>query len=212
MGYYATGEDAGGMLTARWKDSTNKALKYHVVRLAIGTVRQVEYTHAAGDLPIGFIQTAGTFNEAIYVATEGVCLGIVGNVGTINIGDPVVVDYTNSAGTCGKLMSAVSGPHALPSINGTHAGSSGDVSPIPCAYPLKTGSLKTDGTATHGAYLPEAGDGTNLAITGPFDGGNFYGIIDQPIIGISLDKATAPNSEVRIKMARQNDIKNLTTY
>jgi len=189
-------------------------LKHHVVRLGLGTSNNFRYTLSASDLPYGVVQTAGTYNERIVVATEGVVMCVNSIRGTINIGDPVIQDYGNTGGTCGRICSAVSGPHVIPSINGTvHAANSAKTNiPIPCGLPLKPGSLKYTGTASPYAYIPECGDGTTLSVVGPFTGGNFYAIVNYPILGIALDQANSPADKLRVKLARQNDIKNYTTY
>jgi len=212
MGYYNVGEDPQLLRSGKWLDSTNKGIKHHVVRMGLGTSNNLRYTLATGDLVWGNIQTTGTFNERLVVATEGVVLCVNSIQGTINIGDPVVQDYTNSGGTCGKVMSAVTASMALPSINGTVAGNAADLSPLPSPYPVRPNSLKSTGTATQtGAVLGEASDGTNLAINGPFAGGNFIGLYDYPVIGIALDQANSPNDKFRVRLARQYDLKNSTT-
>ena len=212
MGYYNVGEDPQVLRGGKWLDSTNMALKHHVVRLGIGTENNLRYTLAAEDLPFGVIQTAGTYLERITVATEGVVLMVNSTVGTVNIGDPVVQAYGATGGTCGKVMSAVSGPHAFPSINGTasEGNAAKDIVALPVAYPLRAGSIRTTGTAGQYATLPDFGNGTLAQFSGPFTGGDFYGVVNFPIMGIALDRATSPDQKFRVKLARQWDIKNDT--
>jgi len=214
MGYYNIGEDPQVIRSGKWLDSTNMALKHHVVRLGLGTSNNLRYTLSANDLPFGVIQTAGTYLERLTVATEGVVLCVNSTTGTIQIGDPVVQDYGATGGTCGKVMSAVSGPHAFPSINGTHSdvNAAKDTLALPCAYPLRHGSLKGSGTAMQHMSLPDLGVGTLAIFAGPFTGGDFYGLVNFPIMGIALDQATSPDQKFRVKLARQYDIKNQTTY
>jgi len=172
----------------------------------------VRYTITAQDLPIGVLQRAGTTGEDVEVATEGVVTCINSLAGTISIGDPVCVDYTNSGGTIGKVMGGVM-TGAVASINGTVAGDAADTWPLPVGHPVKKGSLRMDGTATNsGAVFGEGCDGTNLMVNGPFGGGDFTCQVDYPIIGFALDQANSPNDELRVKLARQHDIKSQTTY
>jgi len=220
MGYYNIGEDPQVIRNGKWLDSTNMALKHHVVRLGLGTSNNLRYTLSANDLPFGIIQTAGTYLERLTVATEGVVLCVNSIAGTINIGDPVIQDYGNTGGTVGHVRSAVMSL-TLADVDGTASNDAGGTRgrdafyyiPLPIALPIKPGSLKSTGTATYSCLVPEAA-GTTLAIDqcADFVGGDFYCLANYPIMGIALDQANSPRDKLRVKLARQNDVKNHTTY
>lgn len=217
MGYYAIGEDPGGKVTGRWRDNTNKAFKNQLVRLAIGTVRQFEYLHSANDLPFGVLQREGTYNEMLEAASEGIVICINSKAGTVNIGDPVVYDYTNSGGTVGKVMSGVVGPVGGRGQVGTNwsAGTYFVTVPQPVTYPIKPGSIRfgtwTDATNVR---LVEGMGGTafRIEIVPGWANDVYHYQIDQPVIGFAMDKANSPNDKFRVKLARQNDIKANTAW
>lgn len=210
MGYFLVGEEPLVKRSAKWADATNKAFKHHVVRTAIGTSDQFEYPHSANDYPVGVLQASGTLNNRLSVATDGVVICVNSLAGTISWGDPVVLDYTNSGGTVGKVMSGAVGPVACRGVAGTNwsPGTSWLGVPQPITYPVKPGSIKF-GTAQEKVWLPEGGCGTvfYFELHRQLATDVMYYTIRQPIIGIALDRANSPNDELRVKLTLQDTYK-----
>src|SRR3989337_846598 len=105
MPQFATGDNKGGHRSAKWVPSSY-GFEGHVVRTSIGTAESAEYCHTAADIPWGILVNDGTQNNMLTVATDGVLLMRNSLQGTVNIGDPVILDYTNSGGTTGFVRSA----------------------------------------------------------------------------------------------------------
>ena len=213
MGYFAAGSDPAGKITGEWKDSTNPATKNHVVRLAIGTTRQVEFPHSANDLPIGVLQRTGTYHQELEIATEGIVICVNSKAGTIEIGDPVIYDHTNSGGTSGKVRSACSSVSVPADVDGT-AATAGFYTFTDWATTIPRPNTVRFGTAQAGVFIPDGADGTTIYISKSLGiaAGRMYYMIDQPVIGFAMDKANSPQDELRVKLARQWDIKSNTTW
>ena len=212
MGYFAAGDDPAGKLTGEWKDTTNPATKNHVVRLAIGTSRQFEYLHSANDLPIGILQRTGTYHQELEAATEGIVICVNSKAGTIEIGDPVIYDHTNSGGTSGKVKSALDSFN-MAEVDGTATNAAFYSFTDVALTPPRPHTLWT-GTAGAGMFILDGADGTTIYTSA---GNNFvaakvYYMIDQPVIGFALDKANSPQDLLRVKLARQWDIKSISTW
>lgn len=212
MGYFGIGSEPmrEAVRGGGWKDSTNNAVKHHVVRLAIGTSDEFEYLHTQQDLPFGVLQTAGTYNNMVDVATEGIVICVNSLAGTIARGDPVCYDHANCGGTVGKVMSAWVGATDGMLMAGTNwtPGTALRVRAQPITHPIRPGSVRF-GTAMHHIILPEGGSGTALladVVNTPMADVMYYQM-DYPVIGFALDQANSPNDELRVKLARQHDIK-----
>ena len=105
MGLFSTGDNKEGIRSAKW-NSTSSGFEGHVVRTSIGTAEAAEYLHTAADLPWGILVNDGTLSNLVTVATEGVINMRNSLAGTVALGDPVVLDYSNSGGTTGFVRSA----------------------------------------------------------------------------------------------------------
>ena len=93
MGQFSTGDNKEGIRSAKW-NSTSYGFEGHVVRTSIGTAEAAEYCHAAADIPWGILVNDGTLNNYLTVATEGVVNMRNSLAGTVNLGDPVILDYS----------------------------------------------------------------------------------------------------------------------
>jgi len=198
MSGFGHGQNPEGIISLRWIDSTNPVRKNDLVRLAIGTADAAEFPHSENDLIVGVSLDEGTFNNWIQVATEGIVRVRNSKAGTVNRGDPVILDYTNSGGTVGKVRSAfISGEH----IAGTTYFDS-------LAHKAVPGSIrKASGTGTP-EYL--SAEGTAIHFDGSHDCTIAYQI-DAPVIGYALDEAKSPNQLFRIVISKQRHIKNSST-
>lgn len=215
MGYYGLGSEPirEAVRGGKWIDSTNKAFKNHVVRLAIGTTDSFEYLHSANDSAFGVLQTSGTYSNWLDVATEGIVVCVNSKAGTISIGDPIMYDHSNCGGTVGKVMSGVVVDKSIRTIIGTfHTGTNFIAIPQGITYPIRAGSIRF-GTSQDACFiLPEGGCGTVLIVeetrnNAMLTNTPFHYQIDYPVIGYSLDQATSPNDELRVKLAREHSIK-----
>ncbi len=207
MGNFSTGQNIEDVRSAKWVSSL-VAFAGHVVRVAIGTADAAEYPHAAADLPWGVLVNDGTLNNQLTVATDGVLQMRNSLNGTVNIGDPIILDYTNSGGTTGFVRSA----YTTEAIADIAAG--GDVGTfIPTRVPLTNkavpGSIRWSGT---NSFLVLGASGTNMlnVLTTAFGGGNFFYTIDQPCIGYAMEKATTPRQLFKVETFKERFIKNNT--
>ena len=205
MSKFSSGQNIEDSRSAKWV-SSSMAFAGHVVRMAVGTSDAAEYTHAAADLPWGVLVNDGTLNNQLVVATDGVLQMRNSINGTVNIGDPIIVDYANSGGTTGFVRSA----YTTEAIADIAAG--GDVGTfIPTRVPLSNkavpGSIRWSGT---NSFLVLGASGTNLlnVLTTAFGGGNFFYTIDQPVLGYSMEKATTPNQLFKVETYKERFIKN----
>ena len=216
MGYYGIGSEPirEAVRGGKWVDSTNPATKNHVVRVAIGTADRLEYLHSANDLHFGVLQTTGTYNEWLDVATEGVVICVNSKAGTISLGDPVMYDHSNSGGTCGKVMSGVVLDKSVRGYTGTgpSVGTYWVDVPQPITYPMRPGSVRFGTSQEAPIILPEGGSGTVFLVDGAVSQSGlvdtpFHYMIDYPVIGYALDKANSPGDELRVKLAREHNMK-----
>ncbi len=193
MPKFGYGENPETIRSYQWNDNTNKALKHHVVRHAVGTADRIEYPHSARDLPLGVVLDEGTYNNWLQVALDGVCKVINSAAGTVSRGDPVIFDYANSGGTTGKVKSAYTSEHV--------SGTAGYAALSNRAVP---GSLrKISGTGTP-IYL--TAEGTSVYFSAAYDCTLAYQI-EAPVIGYALDDATSPNQEFRIELHKERQFK-----
>jgi len=199
MSAFGHGQNPKWINSLQWIDSTNKAFKHHVVRLALGTADACEYPHGANDLIFGVLLDDGTQNNWVQVAAGGVVRVINSKAGTVNKGDPVIYDHTNSGGTIGKVRSAfISGEH----VSGAGAGYAS------LSHKAVPGSIKkVSGT---GAPIYLTAEGTSVYFSDAYDCTIAYQI-DQPVIGYALEDAKTPNQVFRIVIAKQRHVKNDTT-
>lgn len=212
MPKFQTGGNPEGIRSAQWIDSS-RAFPYHVVRQAIGTQDAAEYPHAAADLLWGVITDEGTTLNRLTVATEGVVQVRNSLAGTINIGDPIVYDNTNSGGTVGFVKSAYTSEAPADVMEGTQT------TPIPGHVPLSNKAIPGSVRAGTAGNLVVLNSGTALGIilaadiagSGTvFASEPLYYTIDQPIIGYSREKCTTPRSIFKVEMSKQRYIKNNT--
>ena len=207
MPQFSTGDNKAGIRSAKWI-STSYGFEGHVVRTSIGTAEAAEYLHAAADLPWGILVNDGTLNNFVTVATEGVISMRNSLNGTVNLGDPIILDYANSNGTAGFVRSAYTS-EAIASIAaggdiGTHVIPRG-----PLANRAVPGSMRETGT---NSYLLLGASGTVVfgVDSGAFGGGNFYYQIDQPVLGFAKEVATTPRQLFKVEIVKSRFIKNNT--
>jgi hypothetical protein len=207
MPQFSSGDNKGGIRSAKWNTSSY-GFGGHVVRTSIGTAEAAEYCHAAADLPWGVLVNDGTQNNLVTVATENVINMRNSLNGTVNIGDPIILDYTNSGGTAGFVRSAYTS-QAIASIAaggdiGTHVIPRG-----PLSNKAIPGSIRETGT---NSYLILGASGTVLfgVNAGAFGGGNFYYQIDQPVLGIAKERATTPRQLFKVEIVKERFVKNNT--
>ncbi len=205
MGQFSTGGNLEDFRTAKWNTSSY-GFGGHLVRTAIGTSEAVEYCHAAADIPWGLLVNDGTQNNLVLVATEGVFMMRNSLNGTVNIGDPIILDYTNSGGTTGFVRSAYTSEAVAGVANGGDVGTF-----VPARIPLTNkavpGSIRETGT---NSYLILGASGTVLlnVAAATSGGGNFYYQIDQPVIGIAKEKATTPRQLFKVEVVKERFVKN----
>jgi len=207
MPQFSTGDNKEGIRSAKWNTSSY-GFAGHVARTSLGTAEAAEYCHAAADIPWGVLVNDGTQNNLVTIATEGVFNMRNSLNGTVNIGDPVILDYTNSGGTTGFVRSAYAS-EAIATIAaggdiGTHVIPRG-----PLSNKAVPGSIRETGT---NSYLVLGASGTVLfgVDAGAFGGGNFYYQIDQPVIGIAKESATTPRQLFKVEVVKARFIKNNT--
>ena len=207
MGLFSTGDNKEGIRSAKW-NSTSYGFEGHVVRTSIGTAEATEYLHTAADIPWGILVNDGTLSNLVTVATEGVINMRNSLAGTVALGDPVVLDYTNSGGTTGFVRSAYTS-EAIAAIAaggdiGTHVIPRG-----PLTNKAIPGSIRETGT---NSYLVLGASGTVLLgmDAGAFGGGNFYYQIDQPVLGFAKEVATTPRQLFKVEVIKSRFIKNNT--
>jgi len=207
MPQFSSGDNKEGIRTAKWNTSSY-GFAGHIVRTSIGTAEAAEYCHTAADIPWGALVNDGTQNNYVTVATEGVINMRNSLNGTVNIGDPVILDYTNSGGTTGFVRSAYTS-EALASV----AGDIGTVGAINLANKAVPGSVRTTGTNTYGLALTSTGlylVAPQIGASATADGGNFYYQIDQPVLGIAKERAATPRQLFKVEVVKARFIKNNT--
>ena len=207
MPQFSTGDNKEGIRSAKW-NSTSYGFEGHVVRTSIGTAEAAEYLHAVADIPWGILVNDGTLSNLVTVATEGVINMRNSLAGTVALGDPVVLDYSNSGGTTGFVRSAYTS-EAIASIAaggdiGTHVIPRG-----PLTNKAIPGSMRETGT---NSFLVLGASGTVLlgVDAGAFGGGNFYYQIDQPILGFAKERCTTPRQLFKVEIVKSRFIKNNT--
>lgn len=207
MGQFSTGDNKEGVRSAKW-NSTSYGFEGHIVRTSIGTAEAAEYLHTAADIPWGALVNDGTLNNLLTVATEGVINMRNSLNGTVNLGDPIILDYSNSGGTTGFVRSAYTS-EAIATIAaggdiGTHVIPRG-----PLANKAVPGSIRETGT---NSYLVLGASGTVVfgVDAGAFGGGNFYYQIDQPVLGFAKESATTPRQLFKVEIVKSRFIKNNT--
>lgn len=205
MSKFHGGKNPEQIRSAKWL-SSSYAFKGHVARKSIGTSDAAEYLHAAADLPWGVLSDEGTQFNWIPIETAGVIKCVNSLAGTINIGDPVILDYTNSNGTTGFVKSAYTS-EAVAAVGTTALGGAAR---IPLTNKAVPGSIRETGT---NSYLVLGASGTvvfDVNSGASWGGGNIFYTIDQPVIGVALDKATSPRQMFRVQVAKERYIKNNT--
>ena len=207
MGLFSTGDNKEGIRSAKW-NSTSYGFEGHVVRTSIGTAEAAEYLHTAADLPWGILVNDGTLSNLVTVATEGVINMRNSLAGTVALGDPVVLDYTNSGGTTGFVRSAYTS-EAIASVAaggdiGTHVIPRG-----PLTNKAIPGSIRETGT---NSFLVLGASGTVLLgmACSAFGGGNWCYPIDQPVLGFAKERATTPRQLFKVEIVKSRFIKNNT--
>lgn len=212
MPKFSTGDNKEGIRTAKW-NSSNYGFGNHVVRTSIGTAEAAEYCHAAADLPWGVLENDGTLNNYVTVATEGVINMRNSLAGTVSIGDPIILDYTNSGGTTGFVRSAYYSEAvdtiASDTADGTTIVALEYPARVPLTFKAVPGSLRNTGT---NAFLVLAENGTHvLAVSrAGYTGGNLIYQIDQPVLGIAKERATTPRQLFKVEVVKARFIKNNT--
>ena len=207
MPKFSTGQNQEGLRSAQWID-TSKAFKYHVVRPALGTAEAAEYPHSANDLLWGVLSDEGTQLNYVVVATEGVVKCVNSLEGTINLGDPVILDYSNSGGTTGFVRSAYTS-EAIAAMGNTSDVGTTNPTRIPLSNKAVPGSLRWTGTSLFG-NLESSGTVVIGVGTRGIPGGRVYYTIDQPILGYARETATTPRQVFKVEIAKQRYIKNNT--
>ena len=207
MPQFSTGDNKDGIRSAKW-NSSSYGFEGHVVRTSIGTAEAAEYCHTAADLPWGILVNDGTQNNFVTVATEGVINMRNSLAGTVNLGDPVILDYSNSGGTTGFVRSAYTS-EAIASVS-----AGGDVgtfvSPrLPLANKAVPGSIRETGT---NSFLVLGASGTVLlnVTAATAGGGNFFYQIDQPVLGIAKERVTTPRQLFKVEIVKSRFVKNNT--
>lgn len=207
MPQFSTGDNKDGIRSAKW-NSSSYGFEGHVVRTSIGTAEAAEYCHTAADLPWGILVNDGTQNNFVTVATEGVINMRNSLAGTVNLGDPVILDYSNSGGTSGFVRSAYTS-EAVATIAaggdiGTHVIPRG-----PLSNKAVPGSIRETGT---NSFLVLHASGTVLlgVDAGAFGGGNFFYQIDQPVLGIAKERVTTPRQLFKVEIVKSRFVKNNT--
>ncbi len=208
MPSFATGENIEDIRSAQWNSSSPGFLK-HVVRTSIGTADSVEYCHSAADIPWGILVTEGTKNNFVEVVTDGVVHMVNSLAGTVALGDPVILDYTNSGGTTGFVRSAFYNQTMVNAGNisiDTHTGTA--LFPYSTlTYKAVPGSLVETGTNT-GVLMLGADGKTVISMNGAMAIGNYFYQIDQPVLGIAKEVATTPRQLFKVEILESRFIKN----
>lgn len=208
MPQFSTGEMIEDVRSAKWNPASY-AFQGHVVRTAIGTADAAEYCHTAADLPWGILMNEGTQNNFVDVVTDGVVLMRNSLAGTVNLGDPVILDYSNSGGTTGFVCSAYYSQTIVNAGNislDTHTGTA--------LLPYSTltnkavaGSLRE--TGTNAGVLVLGADGvTVISLNGAMAIGNYFYQIDQPVLGIAKEVASTPRQLFKVEVLQDNYSKN----
>lgn len=207
MPQFSTGDNKEGIRSALW-NSTSYGFAGHVVRPSIGTAEAAEYLHAAADLPWGVLENDGTLNNYVTIATEGVINMRNSLNGTVNLGDPIILDYTNSNGTTGFVRSAYTS-EAIASVAATGDIGTHVIPRGPLANRAVPGSIRETGT---NSFLVLHASGTVLVgvDAGAFGGGNFYYQIDQPVLGFARESATTPRQLFKVEIVKDRFLKNNT--
>ena len=215
MSKFGYGQNPSQIRSLQWIDSTNKAFKNHVVRMALGTADACEYCHSDRDLVFGVLLDEGTQNNWLQVATEGIVKVVNSLAGTVNKGDPVILDYTNSGGTVGKVRSAFVASEALTAkapeaYKDTDTGTYLKGGTQALDYRAVPGSIRMIYAGGGGVIETLFADGRTIRANGTrgFGTGAVSYTIDQPVIGYALEEATTPGQEFRIVISKQRYIKN----
>lgn len=205
MSKFGIGDNPERIRSVKWIDSS-KAFAHHIVRIGLGTADSAEYCHAAADLGLGITTDEGTSLNQMTVALAGVKKVRNSLNGTINIGDPVILDFTNSNGTTGFAKSAYA-TESLAAIGNASDVGTQLATRVPLANKAVPGSFRETGTNLMGAMHIS---GTVVFTHGTLGvaPGNIFYTIDQPIIGHALEQATAPRQLFKIEIAKQRYIKN----
>ncbi len=210
MPQFSSGENLEGIRSAKWVP-TSYGFAGHIVRTAIGTAEAAEYCHTAADVPWGILANDGTQNNFVTVATEGVINMRNSLNGTVALGDPIILDYSNSGGTTGFVRSAYASQTMVNVGNislDTHTGTA--------LIPYSTltnkavpGSLRE--TGTNAGVLVLGADGvTVVSLNGALAIGNYFYQIDQPVLGFAKEVATTPRQLFKVEIVKDRFIKNNT--
>ena len=216
MSKFHSGKNPEQIRSSQWL-SSSYGFKGHLCRLSLGTSDAAEYPHAAADLLWGVLSDDGTQFNWIPVETRGVVKCMNSLAGTINIGDPIILDYTNSNGTTGFVKSAYT-TETLTAVaplavngnegNGTYF--------MPASHGLVNkavpGSIRVVAKVGLGVPAVLEQNGTTIVADGThgFGTSTIAYTIDQPSIGYALDKATSPRQLFRVQVAKDRYIKNNT--
>ena len=209
MPQFSSGENREGIRSAKWVPSSY-GFEGHVVRTAIGTSEAAEYCHAAADVPWGILANEGTQNNFVNVATEGVINMRNSLNGTVALGDPVILDYTNSGGTTGFVRSAY---NSLAMVNAGNISLNTNTGTALLPYstlPSKAvpGSLRDTGNNAGGVLMLGIDGLTVVSLNGAMAIGNYFYQIDQPVLGFAKEVATTPRQLFKVEIVKERFIKN----
>lgn len=205
MPQFATGENLEDIRSAKWNPSSY-GFQNHVVRTAIGTADAAEYCHSAADVPWGILVNEGTQNNFIGVCTDGVVHMRNSLAGTVNLGDPVILDYTNSGGTTGFVRSAY---YSQTMVNAGNI--SLDTNTGTALLPYSTLTYKAIGlreTGTNAGLILGIDGKTVISMNGAMAIGNYFYQIDQPVLGIAKEVATSPRQLFKVEILYDGFVKN----
>lgn len=205
MPKFSTGKRERDLESAKWVDG-DRGFKGHIVRPALGVADAAEYARTAADLLWGVLSDNGTQLNNVVVVTGGVVKCVNSLSGTVNLGDPVILDYSNSGGTTGYAKSAVVASEVVPA-----SGGSGDASYL--ANKAVPGSLRVLNVGTGNLTIMLGATGTSIHGAGtlgfPADMEVSY-TIDQPVIGFAREIASSPGDLFKVEMSKQRYYKNNT--
>lgn len=212
MPKFQTGENPEGIRSAQWIDS-NPSFAFQVVRKGLGTADSAEYPHSAADLLLGAIADDGTTLNRLTVNTAGVIKVRNSLAGTINLYDPVILDFTNSGGTAGYVKTAYITENlaaTAPVTQGTAGAAWTTGAEHSLANKAVPGSIRMLAKVGNGVPGGLQESGTVIVADGThgFGTSTIAYTIDQPVIGHANGIATSPRQIFPIEVVKQRYIKN----
>ncbi len=204
MPQFSTGDNKEGFRSAKWNPSSY-GFEGHVVRTSIGTSEAAEYCHAAADIPWGILANDGTQNNYVTIATEGVINMRNSLNGTVALGDPIILDYTNSNGTTGFVRSGYASDVVGAVVNGGDVGTF-----VPARIPLSFKAVPGSVREVSNPYIVLHASGTVLlnVTAGASISGTFFYQIDQPVLGFAKEVASTPRQLFKVEIVKERFIKN----